>query len=72
MDLRYEFVEHASKYDSDVWLEKDGQRVNAKSILGLLMLAAERDCPVKIIVDGLDEGSAMDALASLLQQGDVG
>ena len=66
------FVQHASKYSSDVWLEKEGQRVNAKSILGILMLAAEKECRIKLIVDGHDEELAIDALATLLLEGKIG
>ena len=46
------FVESASRYDANVWLEKEGQRVNAKSILGILMLAAEKDSEIKLSSTG--------------------
>ena len=63
------FVQNASKYSATIWLEKDGQRVNGKSILGILMLAAERSSTIKLIVDGEDENAAIGELSSVLQEG---
>jgi len=65
------FVQNASVFSSQIWLEKEGQRVNAKSILGILMLAAEQGSPLKLIVEGSDEEHAIDMLASVLMEGRV-
>jgi len=65
------FVQNASRYGAEIWLEKEGQRVNAKSILGILMLAAEGGCPLKLIVAGADEEEAIEELAKVLLEGRV-
>ena len=46
-----QFVKRASKYQCDVWVEKDDEPVNGKSIMGLMMLAAGRGETIKIIAD---------------------
>ncbi len=53
-----QFVKKASGFDSDVWVEKDGQRVNGKSIMGLLMLACPLGTKLTVRVDGADEQEA--------------
>ena len=64
------FVQNAAKYaNCEIWLEKDGQRVNGKSILGILMLAAERRSSIKVVADGEDEGAAVAVLAAVLAEG---
>lgn len=57
----------ASKFSSDVWIERNGRRVNAKSIMGVMMLAAGKGAVVKIEVNGADEALAMQALVDLIQ-----
>lgn len=57
----------ASKFASDVWIERNGRRVNAKSIMGVMMLAAGKGAVVKIEVNGNDETAAMHALVTLIQ-----
>ena len=61
------FVELASKYDSDVTLQKDGIEVSGKSIMGVLMLAAERGSEIVLTVNGKDEEFAAEALTGLLE-----
>lgn len=61
------FVEHASQYDSDIMIGKDGIDVNGKSIMGILMLAAECGDEVTLQVDGSDEEEAMEAFVGLLK-----
>lgn len=56
------FVQEANRFHSDVYLEKDGRKVNAKSIMGLMSLAIGSGSSVKIIVDGRDEAEALEAL----------
>ncbi len=61
------FVEQASQYDSDVIIGKDGIDVNGKSIMGILMLAAECGDEVTLQVAGSDEEDAMQAFVDLLK-----
>ena len=56
----------ASQFNSEVWIERNGRRVNAKSIMGVMMLAAAKGSFVEIETDGEDEQAAMDALQSLI------
>ena len=60
-------VEIASRYTSDVILSKDGIEVNGKSIMGVLMLAAEKGAELKLKIDGSDENDLLQALADLLE-----
>ncbi len=63
------FVKKASQYRSEVWLEKDGQRVNGKSIMGLLMLACPLGTKVILKVEGPDEQKSFSALSELIEDG---
>lgn len=56
----------AAGYRSEVHLSRNGRRVNAKSIMGVMMLAAGLGSQVEIEVDGDDEQPAMDALRALI------
>ena len=56
----------AAKYGCDVAIERNGRKVNAKSIMGVMMLAAGKGSKVELLTDGPDEGEAMDALAALI------
>lgn len=56
----------ASKFASDVWIERNGRRVNAKSIMGVMMLAAGKGSMVKIEANGDDETEAIAALSALI------
>ena len=60
-------VQKANSFKSDIFLEKDGDRVNAKSIMGVMMLAAALGSEVKVIADGKDEKEAVDAICILLE-----
>ena len=59
-------VHLAGRFRADVKLIKDGEVVDGKSILGLLMLAAAQGEQVRLRTDGPDEGEAMAALESLI------
>ncbi|RMF62823.1 MAG: HPr family phosphocarrier protein [Calditrichaeota bacterium] len=61
-------VKTASKFKSDVFLAKDDHEVNGKSIMGVMMLAAEMGSTVTIIANGEDEVEAVAALAELFEQ----
>ena len=55
----------ASKFQSGVWITRDARRVNAKSIMGVMMLAAGIGSMVELEVEGPDEGDAAAALEKL-------
>jgi len=56
----------AGQFQSEVWLSRNGRRVNAKSIMGVMMLAAPKGSWITIETTGSDEQAAMDALAALV------
>ena len=56
----------ASIYQSEVWLTRNGRRVNAKSIMGVMMLAAGKGSKVGIEIDGSDAEAALQAIVQLI------
>ena len=56
----------AAKYGCNVTIERNGRAVNAKSIMGVMMLAAGKGAKVQLTTDGADEGEAMEALTALI------
>jgi phosphocarrier protein HPr len=60
------FVKLASNFDADVRVSKDGQTVDARSIMGLMMLAAGPGCCIDIEAEGAQAGEAVDALSELV------
>jgi phosphocarrier protein len=56
----------AGSYASQVWLSRNGRRVNAKSIMGVMMLAAAKGSKIVIETEGTDEAAAMQALQELI------
>jgi phosphocarrier protein len=56
----------AAKFQSDVHMARNGRKVNAKSIMGVMMLAAGKGARVTIEIEGPDEAQAMDALCALI------
>ena len=56
----------AGRFTADVWLARDGRRVNGKSIMGVMMLAAAKGTTLKLEVDGPDEQEAMAAITTLI------
>ena len=63
------FVRLAASFRCDLWLEKDGVEVNANSILGVLMLAAEKGSQLMIRAKGDDADDALTALGDLIAGG---
>ncbi len=57
----------AAKYKSEVWMTRNKRRVNAKSIMGVMMLAAGKGAVVTLEADGVDEKECFDALFNLIQ-----
>lgn len=60
-------VKQANRFASDIKIEKDGLEVNAKSIMGVMMLAAAKDCTVTLKAQGPDSREALDALGELFR-----
>ena len=60
------FVQLANKFDSDITIKKDDQVVNGKSIMGILMLAAEKGAKVTIMAEGDDAEKAVRELSDIL------
>ena len=56
----------AAKFDCEIFIERAGRRVNAKSIMGVMMLAAGKGSRVQLSTDGKDEVEAIDALSALI------
>jgi len=61
-----EFVKLASRFESKILVSKDGLEVNGKSILGVMMLAAERGSTIEIKARGSDAQDAVEALVNLV------
>ena len=62
------FVDVATAYSCEVWVAKEGHRVNGKSIMGVMMLAASRGSAITLIAEGEDEQDAVNRLAELIAQ----
>lgn len=56
----------AGKFKSEVWVSRNGRRVNAKSIMGVMMLAAAKGSKIVIEANGPDEAAALTALVDLV------
>ncbi len=63
------FVSAATKYSSKIMIEKDGKKVNGKSIMGLLTLAIGKGSVIAIEAEGDDEEKAVNELAELIKSG---
>ncbi len=59
----------ASSFKSNVFMSRNGRRVNAKSIMGVMMLAAAKGSSITLETEGEDEVEAIDALADLITSG---
>lgn len=62
------FVQEANRYSADVFLEKNGKKVNAKSIMGIMSLAVGSGGEIKITADGQDEAEAIQALVAFVEK----
>ncbi len=56
----------ASQFNAEIWIEKNGRKVNAKSIMGVMMLAAGMGSVIGLEANGADEAEAMAALHTLI------
>lgn len=61
-----QFVQLASNFTSHIEIEKDGRRVNGKSIMGVMMLAAGKGSEITLYIDGEDEEDGMSKLEELI------
>jgi phosphocarrier protein len=61
------FTQLAAKFKSEVWMTRNKRRVNAKSIMGVMMLAAGKGAVVLLEVEGPDEKECFEALVMLIQ-----
>jgi len=64
-----EFVKRAGKFGANVWVRKDDVEVNGKSIMGVMMLAAEHGSEITIRASGEDADQAVQALVELVESG---
>ena len=62
-------VQTANRFKSDIQFEKDGLQINAKSIMGVLTLAAGKGSLVVVVCEGIDAAEAMAALARVFESG---
>jgi catabolite repression HPr-like protein len=62
------FVQEANRFSSEIFLERDGKKVNAKSIMGLMSLAISTGTAITLIADGSDEEEAIGALVNFVQK----
>ena len=58
-----------AKYKSEIYLTKNGTRINGKSIMGVMMLAAEKGSEILVEADGPDEEAASEAVVEIIRSG---
>ncbi len=60
------FIQKSNEFKSSIWVEKNGRRMNAKSLLGVLSLGITKGTQITVIADGADEEEAVNALTALI------
>ncbi|MDK4685128.1 HPr family phosphocarrier protein [Kingella negevensis] len=60
------FTQTAAQFQSEIWVTRNGKRVNGKSIMGLMMLAAAKGTEIEIETTGADEIAALNTLVALI------
>lgn len=63
------FIQRANSFKSNIWVEKDDRKVNAKSLLGVLSLGIAKGMSILISADGADEEAAVSSLCELINSG---
>lgn len=63
-----QFVKTSNRFQADIFVEKDGEEVDGKSIMGLMMLAAGHGSVISVSTDGVDADAAMEAIADLISR----
>ena len=64
-----QLVKTANRFQSEIMVEKDGESVNAKSIMGILMLAAVCGADITVRIEGEDAAQAMNAIEQMVEDG---
>jgi phosphocarrier protein len=62
------FVKTANRFPCEIWIEKDGEEVNGKSIMGLMMLAAGRGSRIRVVAIGAQAAEAIEHLEALVRR----
>ena len=63
------FIQKANSFRSNVWIEKDERRMDAKSLLGVLSMGIKKDTVITLLADGPDEQEAVGGLCELINNG---
>ena len=63
-----QLVKTANRFDAEITVEKDGEEIDGKSIMGLMMLAAGHGSVLTITTDGPDAGAALEAVGGLISR----
>ncbi|MEI7909887.1 MAG: HPr family phosphocarrier protein [Verrucomicrobiota bacterium] len=63
-----QFVKIANRYQADIFVERDGEEIDGKSIMGVMMLAAGHGSVITVTAEGSDESAAMAAIGDLIQR----
>jgi phosphocarrier protein len=63
------FVKLANRFQSEIWVEKDDEEINGKSIMGLMMLAAGKGAVIRVSAEGDDADSALEKISALVDSG---
>jgi phosphotransferase system HPr (HPr) family protein len=61
-----QFVKIANRFQADIFVERDGEEIDGKSIMGVMMLAAGHGSVITVTAEGTDESAAIDALGDLI------
>ena len=65
------FVKLANRFESEIWVTKDDEEINGKSIMGLMILAAEHGSKITVSAEGADAEEALKQLGALIEGGFV-
>ncbi|MEM9281377.1 MAG: HPr family phosphocarrier protein [Verrucomicrobiota bacterium] len=63
------FVKLANQFSCEIWVEKDDEEINGKSIMGLMMLAAAQGAVIKVTAEGSDADEALSRITELVNSG---
>ena len=63
------FVKLANQFSSEIWVEKDDEEINGKSIMGLMMLAAAKGSVIRVSAEGDDAETALERISELVNSG---
>jgi phosphocarrier protein len=63
-----QFVKIANRFQADIFVERDGEEIDGKSIMGVMMLAAGHGSIITVTAEGTDENAAIDAIGDLIER----